>query len=134
MNACIPTAFFSFQVGRFPLTDKTSLYILLPPTSSEESFSLMEKNMNHTSLSEMVSEMSKITLQTAEVTLPKIKLAVTTTLGKLLRNLGKCERAVRFKGIVKFTQNITSCHCLCPLISTLPFTGFVSLDLTNLLI
>ncbi|KAI7798120.1 plasma protease C1 inhibitor precursor, partial [Triplophysa rosa] len=76
------------QVGRLPLTDKNSLYILLPPTSTEESFSLMEKNMNHTNLSEMVFEMSKMTLQTAEVTLPKIKLAVTTPLEKLLRNLG----------------------------------------------
>ncbi|KAA0714192.1 Plasma protease C1 inhibitor [Triplophysa tibetana] len=76
------------QVGRLPLTDKNSLYILLPPTSTEESFSLMEKNMNHTNLSEMVFEMSKMTLQTAEVTLPKIKLAVTTLLPKLLRNLG----------------------------------------------
>ncbi|XP_055023927.2 plasma protease C1 inhibitor [Misgurnus anguillicaudatus] len=76
------------QVGRFPLTDKNSLYILLPSTTSEESFTKMESKINFDTISEMVSEMSNIALQTAEVTLPKIKLAVTTPLERLLTSLG----------------------------------------------
>lgn len=76
------------QVGRFPLTDKNSLYILLPSSTSEESFTLMESKINFDTISEMVYEMSKIALQTAEVTLPKIKLAVTTPLERLLTSLG----------------------------------------------
>ncbi|XP_051964810.1 plasma protease C1 inhibitor-like [Xyrauchen texanus] len=76
------------EVGKFPLTGKNSLYILIPRTMSEESFSLVEKNMTAANIIEMVSEMSKIAAQTAEVTLPKIKLAVTTPLEKLLRKLG----------------------------------------------
>ncbi len=34
------------QVGKFPLMGKNSLYILIPRTSSEESFVLMENNIN----------------------------------------------------------------------------------------
>ncbi|XP_051508903.1 plasma protease C1 inhibitor-like isoform X2 [Myxocyprinus asiaticus] len=76
------------EVGKFPLTGKNSLFILIPRTVSEKSFLLMEKNMNATNIIEMVSEMSKVTAQTAEVTLPKIKLAVTTPLETLLKKLG----------------------------------------------
>ncbi|XP_016145963.1 plasma protease C1 inhibitor-like [Sinocyclocheilus grahami] len=76
------------EVGKFPLTGKNSLYILIPRTTSEESFVLMENNINKDSILSMVSEMNKIPAQTAEVILPKIKLTVDTQLEDLLRNLG----------------------------------------------
>uniref|UniRef100_A0A671PND1 Serpin peptidase inhibitor, clade G (C1 inhibitor), member 1 n=1 Tax=Sinocyclocheilus anshuiensis TaxID=1608454 RepID=A0A671PND1_9TELE len=76
------------QVGKFPLTGKNSLYILIPRTTSEESFVLMENNINGESIEAMVSEMNTIPSQTAEVILPKIKLTVDTPLEGLLRNLG----------------------------------------------
>ncbi|XP_016311304.1 plasma protease C1 inhibitor [Sinocyclocheilus anshuiensis] len=76
------------EVGKFPLTGKNSLYILIPRTTSEESFVLMENNINKDSIEAMVSEMNKIPAQTAEVILPKIKLTVDTQLEDLLRNLG----------------------------------------------
>ncbi len=77
------------QVGKFPLTGKNSLYVLIPRTTSEESFVLMENRINKDSIEAMVSEMNKIPTQTAEVILPKIKLTVDTQLEDLLRNLGK---------------------------------------------
>ncbi|KAF4110209.1 plasma protease C1 inhibitor [Onychostoma macrolepis] len=76
------------EVGKFPLTGKNSLYILVPRTTSEESFALMEDNINKHSIEVMVSEMNKMPAQTAEVILPKIKLTVDTQLEDLLRNLG----------------------------------------------
>ncbi|KAK7145705.1 hypothetical protein R3I93_013442 [Phoxinus phoxinus] len=76
------------EVGKFPLTGKNSLYILVPPTPSEKDFLLMENNINYKTIEEMVSEMNKIPIQTAEVTLPIIKLTETTPLEELLRNLG----------------------------------------------
>nr|QBY91832.1 serpin G1 [Ctenopharyngodon idella] len=79
------------EVGKFPLTGKNSLYILLPPTSSERDFLLMEKNINYGNIKEMVSEMSKMPIQTAEVTLPIIKLKETTLLEDLLSNMGVSE-------------------------------------------
>lgn len=83
------TAELSLQVGKFPLTGKNSLYILVPLTSSEKDFLLMENNINYKTIEEMVSEMNKMPIQTAEVTLPIIKLTETTPLEDLLRNLGK---------------------------------------------
>lgn len=83
------TAELFLQVGKFPLTGKNSLYILVPPTPSEKDFLLMEKNINYKTIDEMVSEMNKMPIQTAEVTLPIIKLTETTLLEDLLRNLGK---------------------------------------------
>lgn len=76
------------EVGKFPLTGKNSLYILVPPTPSEKDFLLMENNINYKTIEEMVSEMNKMPIQTAEVTLPIIKLKETTPLEDLLRNLG----------------------------------------------
>lgn len=76
------------EVGKFPLTGKNSLYVLIPRTMSEESFVLMENRINKDSIEAMVSEMNKIPTQTAEVILPKIKLTVETQLEDLLRNLG----------------------------------------------
>ncbi|XP_056319926.1 plasma protease C1 inhibitor [Danio aesculapii] len=75
-------------VGKFPLTGQNSLYILVPRTLSEESFLLMENNINRNTLEEMVSEMNKTPAQAAEVTLPAIKLIMTTQLDELLRNMG----------------------------------------------
>ncbi|XP_048067384.1 plasma protease C1 inhibitor [Megalobrama amblycephala] len=76
------------EVGKFPLTGKNSLYILLPPTSSEKDFLLMEKNINYNTIKEMVSELSKMPIQTAEVTLPIIKLKETKQLEELLADMG----------------------------------------------
>uniref|UniRef100_A0A8C2EY34 Serpin peptidase inhibitor, clade G (C1 inhibitor), member 1 n=1 Tax=Cyprinus carpio TaxID=7962 RepID=A0A8C2EY34_CYPCA len=76
------------QVGKFCLTGKNSLYILIPRTTSEESFVFMENNINRESIESMVSEINTIPAQTAEVRLPKIKLIVDTPLEGLLRNLG----------------------------------------------
>ncbi|XP_077078820.1 plasma protease C1 inhibitor [Siphateles boraxobius] len=76
------------EVGKFPLTGKNSLYILVPPTPSEKDFLLMENNINYKTIEEMVSEMNKMTIQTAEVTLPIIKLTETTPLEDLLGKLG----------------------------------------------
>nr|QGH45509.1 complement system-related protein C1INH-2 [Cyprinus carpio] len=76
------------EVGKFCLTGKNSLYILIPRTTSEESFVLMENNINRESIESMVSEINTIPAQTAEVRLPKIKLIVDTPLEGLLRNLG----------------------------------------------
>ncbi|XP_039520162.1 plasma protease C1 inhibitor isoform X1 [Pimephales promelas] len=76
------------DVGKFPLTGKNSLYILVPSTPSEDDFLLMENNLNFKTIDEMVSKMNKMPIQTAEVTLPIIKLTETTPLEKLLSNLG----------------------------------------------
>ncbi|XP_056115643.1 plasma protease C1 inhibitor isoform X2 [Rhinichthys klamathensis goyatoka] len=75
------------EVGKFPLTGKNSLYILVPSTPSEKDFLLMENNINYKTIEEMVSKMNKMPIQTAEVTLPVIKLTEITPLEKLLRNL-----------------------------------------------
>ncbi|NP_001116757.1 plasma protease C1 inhibitor precursor [Danio rerio] len=76
------------DVGKFPLTGQNSLYILVPRTLSEESFLLMENNINRNTLEEMVSEMNQTPAQSAEVTLPAIKLTMTTQVDDLLRNMG----------------------------------------------
>ncbi|XP_043103777.1 plasma protease C1 inhibitor [Puntigrus tetrazona] len=76
------------EVAKFPLTGKNSLYILIPHTTTEKSFVLMENNINKDSIEAMISEMNKIPAQTAEVTLPKIKLTVDTQLGDVLKKQG----------------------------------------------
>ncbi|XP_059360016.1 plasma protease C1 inhibitor [Carassius carassius] len=76
------------DVGKFSLTGKNSLYILIPRTTSEEAFVLMENNINKDSIEAMVSEMNNVPVQIAEVILPRIKLTVDTQLEDLLRSMG----------------------------------------------
>ncbi|KAG7458567.1 hypothetical protein MATL_G00221810 [Megalops atlanticus] len=76
------------QVAEFPLSGKTSLYILLPVTSSVEHLQALEERMDHETVKNMVEMLSKAAPEVAEVMLPKIKLDIKTNLMDLLENMG----------------------------------------------
>ncbi|TRY99884.1 hypothetical protein DNTS_033992 [Danionella cerebrum] len=76
------------KVGKFSMTGKNSLYILVPNTPAEESFQQMENTLTPERINEMVAEINKLPVQTAEVTLPKLKLTANRQLEEMLRNLG----------------------------------------------
>ncbi|XP_042558984.1 plasma protease C1 inhibitor [Clupea harengus] len=76
------------QVGAFPLTGKNRLFILLPVTSSLKDLQAVEEKMTDTVLREVAKDMAKVTPTVAEVTLPKLKLDITTDMNRLLGDIG----------------------------------------------
>ena len=76
-------------MGAFPLTGKNRLFILLPVTSSLKDLQAVEEKMTDTVLREVAKDMAKVTPTVAEVTLPKLKLDITTDMNRLLGDIGK---------------------------------------------
>ncbi|XP_076841515.1 plasma protease C1 inhibitor isoform X2 [Brachyhypopomus gauderio] len=79
------------QVARFPLTDHSSLYMVVPTTVSEEAFSLVEVSMTDKTIFSLVTQMESVPSMVSEVTLPKIKLMLNTDLISLLKKIGLFE-------------------------------------------
>ncbi|KAI5095411.1 plasma protease C1 inhibitor precursor, partial [Silurus meridionalis] len=78
---------FKAQVGKFPLSGKNSLYILLPLSESEKGLKDMEAALTENNIRMMVKEMSSIVPTISEVLLPKVKLLVNTNVYQLLKKL-----------------------------------------------
>ncbi|KAI4897157.1 hypothetical protein NFI96_015210 [Prochilodus magdalenae] len=76
------------QVARFPLTGKTSLYIMVPNSVSESALTYLEDNLDENNLKAMVKELKTSTPASTEVTLPKTKLSINTDLASLLKKIG----------------------------------------------
>lgn len=79
---------FCQQVGKFALTDDSSLYILLPPTNTATHLQTVEQKMTDTALREMIEHMKTVPAEEVEVTLPLIKLDVQTDMNILIKKLG----------------------------------------------
>ncbi|XP_058246050.1 plasma protease C1 inhibitor [Hemibagrus wyckioides] len=75
-------------VGKFTLTGKNSLYILLPASEGEKGLQTLEAQLTDTNIRAMVKEMATVVPTQSEVSLPKVKLLVNTNLFKLLKKLG----------------------------------------------
>ncbi|XP_066500700.1 plasma protease C1 inhibitor [Hoplias malabaricus] len=76
------------QVGKFPLTGKSSLYILVPNVVTESALSELEDRLTDVNIQAMVKELDSLPPTTSEVTLPKTKLSITTDLNALLQKMG----------------------------------------------
>ncbi|KAM6972306.1 plasma protease C1 inhibitor [Aplochiton taeniatus] len=76
------------QVGRFPLSGDSSLFILLPSTATPSDLQRVEGQLTDANVRHMAEHLKKLSLETIEVTLPKIKLNVQTEMNTLLRKLG----------------------------------------------
>lgn len=76
-------------MGKFTLTGKNSLYILLPASEGEKGLQTLEAQLTDTNIRAMVKEMDTIVSTQSEVSLPKVKLLVNTNLFKLLKKLGQ---------------------------------------------
>lgn len=76
------------QVGRFVLTDDSSLYVLLPSASTPAELQRVEEAMTHTALLGITSAMKTVVPQRAEVILPQISLDVEPDMLLLMRKLG----------------------------------------------
>lgn len=76
------------QVAAFPLSGRTTLYILLPQSASLEHLGELEDRLDDQSVRAMVKEMEKTPTETAEVTLPKIHLSIKTNLMEILDTMG----------------------------------------------
>ncbi|TMS23127.1 Plasma protease C1 inhibitor [Larimichthys crocea] len=76
------------QVGKFALTDDSSLYILLPPTNTATHLQTVEQKMTDTAVREMIEHMKTVPAEEVEVTLPLIKLDVQTDMNILIKKLG----------------------------------------------
>ncbi|XP_028833982.1 plasma protease C1 inhibitor [Denticeps clupeoides] len=76
------------QVAVFPLTGKNRLFILLPSTTLSRDLRELEERLTYGNLRAMAMNMVKVAAQYMEVTLPKLKLDVTTDLADLLENIG----------------------------------------------
>ncbi|XP_029918156.1 plasma protease C1 inhibitor isoform X2 [Myripristis murdjan] len=76
------------QVGRFPLTDENSLYILLPRSHQQSDMQTMEEKMTDSAVRQMIEHMKVVSPEVMEVILPKIKLDIKTDMKGLLRKLG----------------------------------------------
>ncbi|XP_062379563.1 plasma protease C1 inhibitor [Sardina pilchardus] len=79
------------QVGAFPLTGRNRLFILVPVTSSLKDLQAVEQRMTDTVLREMAKDMAKVEPTVAEVTLPKLKLDISTDLNGLIGDIGMGE-------------------------------------------
>ncbi|XP_064190938.1 plasma protease C1 inhibitor [Anguilla rostrata] len=76
------------QVAAFPLSGRTTLYILLPHSASLKDLEELEDRLDDQSVRAMVKEMEKTPTETAEVTLPKIHLSIKTNLMEILDTMG----------------------------------------------
>ncbi|MCI4380476.1 hypothetical protein PGIGA_G00240420 [Pangasianodon gigas] len=73
------------HVGKFDLTGKNSLYILLPISEGKKGLQATEASLTESNIREMVKEMASVIPALSEVTLPKVKLMVNTDLLTLLK-------------------------------------------------
>lgn len=76
------------QVAAFPLSGRTTLYILLPQSASLKHLKELEDRLDDQSVRAMVKEMEKTPTETAEVSLPKINLSIKTNLMEILDTMG----------------------------------------------
>lgn len=76
------------QVVSFPLTNDSSLYIVLPRSSTATGLLQVEENLTDQVVSELVEELRTAPPDNLEVMLPKIELDVQPDLNMLLRKLG----------------------------------------------
>lgn len=83
------TACFRLQVGKFILTGKNSLYILLPLSNNKKALQDLEALLTEANVRGMVKEMASISPVRSEVLLPKTKLLVNTDLHTVLKELGQ---------------------------------------------
>ncbi|XP_059193608.1 plasma protease C1 inhibitor [Centropristis striata] len=76
------------QVARFALTGDSSLYILLPRSSTLTDLQQVEERMTDTAVHQMIEQLKAKAPQFTEVTLPKIKLDVQPDMNILIKKLG----------------------------------------------
>lgn len=75
-------------MAKFELTGDSSLYILLPMTNTVEGLQEVERRMTYSVLQDMMREMSGVTPEAIEVTLPLIKLDHQPNMHVLIKKLG----------------------------------------------
>ncbi|KAF4072707.1 hypothetical protein AMELA_G00266010 [Ameiurus melas] len=75
------------QVGKFALTGKNSLYVILPSSETKRGLQVTEALLTEENIRHMVTEMASVAPISCEVSLPKVKLLVTTDLLLLLKKL-----------------------------------------------
>ncbi|XP_017541560.1 plasma protease C1 inhibitor [Pygocentrus nattereri] len=76
------------QVAKFPLTGKSSLYVMVPNAATQSALAFLEENLNLKNVEAMVKEVDAVLPVSAEVTLPKTKLTTNVDLATLLRKMG----------------------------------------------
>lgn len=76
-------------MGKFILTGKNSLYVLLPFSESKKGLQALEEMLTETNIRAMVREMASVVPTLSEVSLPKMKLLVNTDLRVVLKKLGQ---------------------------------------------
>ncbi|XP_070684079.1 plasma protease C1 inhibitor [Pempheris klunzingeri] len=76
------------NVARFGLTGDSSLYILLPRTSSLNDLQQVEAKMTDTAVRQMIEHMKATSPQHVEVTLPQIKLDIQPDMNLVIKKLG----------------------------------------------
>ncbi|KAL7884492.1 hypothetical protein AOLI_G00072620 [Acnodon oligacanthus] len=79
---------FKAQVAKFPLTGKSSLYVMVPNAVTHSALAVLEENLDESNVRAMVEEVDKVAPVSAEVTLPKTKLTTNIDLATLLRKMG----------------------------------------------
>lgn len=76
-------------MGKFPLTGKNSLYVILPFSETKKGLQATEALLTEDNIRHMVKEMASTVPTLCEVSLPKVKLLVTTDLLLLLKKLSQ---------------------------------------------
>lgn len=76
------------QVAAFPLTGQNRMLILVPTTPALKDLQAMEDRMTDTVMREIAEGMDKVTPTVAEVTLPKLKMDISTDMNRLLGDIG----------------------------------------------
>lgn len=75
-------------MAKFGLTGDSSLYILLPMANTAEALQAVETRMTFAAMQDMIREMSAVTPEAIEVTLPLIKLEHRPNMHVLFKKLG----------------------------------------------
>ncbi|KAF5880104.1 plasma protease C1 inhibitor-like, partial [Clarias magur] len=75
------------HVGKFTLTGKNSLYVLLPSSSRKQGLEATEAALTDNNIRLMVKELASAEPAPCEVSLPKVKLLLNTDLHGLLKEL-----------------------------------------------
>uniref|UniRef100_A0A8C9QY02 Serpin peptidase inhibitor, clade G (C1 inhibitor), member 1 n=1 Tax=Scleropages formosus TaxID=113540 RepID=A0A8C9QY02_SCLFO len=76
------------QVAAVPLSGQARLFVLLPNTLSSRDLEALESKMDESNIRGMVKSMESVTPETVEVTLPIMKLDISTDLMGLLEDMG----------------------------------------------
>ncbi|KAM9476169.1 plasma protease C1 inhibitor isoform 1-T1 [Clarias gariepinus] len=76
------------HVGKFTLTEKNSLYVLLPSSAHKQGLEATEAALTDNNIRVMVKELASAEPAPFEVSLPKVKLLLNTDLHRLLSELG----------------------------------------------